>query len=592
MEVEDASGTPVLTDERNIDQLLPDELKIFASRTETPLAPGEYSVQASITDSVGGTLAIANTSFTVASSAVTGDGLFGTLTANGTSTARFGSLGFTAAVVNEGNAGIEADLKLRIVEPTSQTVYEEFDATVMLGIDETESVGFSYPFVDLPAGESYLAILSAQVGGTTRTLSYVPFTVTKPFETAITETSTTPRVLVWADTTEQGELIQEALDETDIFYRLIQSDDDQSDFEEFKSALRSNFFTHYWIIGGSHPLEGHFGEELTEKVNSGANLLVAGNDVLPKMMDELSPNKPNVLGLKPQGSLSQDSYSIDLFESDISETTELATDDRLAKLKLSTANSLAQVTLTKGKKEYIYETAALNNYGLGQAITLGFDPASVAERDVILDILRRSAASNSGITDSALPYSIVPLSVEAASLGTTLTIRVNVDGPGGVEVLPLGEGGLTQGTLLTPDETHSIAFLIRLPKEAGITSATVSIEYLHPTQGVFKPYETKTIELEVDRGVEDLRDEALALLDAIDVKKSDVQKINNIKDLIIEAVDSTTTDDTSDTSPIHLTLKAISTLKKIEGPIAQSRLGLDRLLGIFSIDWTVFREGL
>ena len=590
-EVEDASGTPVLTDERSIDQLLPDELKTIATQTEASLAPGEYFVQTSLSDSLGGTLATANTSFTVASSAVTGAGLFGTLSADATSTARFGSMDFTAELVNEGNAGIGADLKLRIVDPTSQTVYEEFDATVTLGIDETESVDFSYPFVDLPAGKSYLAILSAQVGGTTRTLSYVPFTVTKPFETAITETSTTPRVLVWADTTEQGELIQEALDETDIFYRLIQSDDDQSDFEEFKSALRSNFFTHYWIIGGSHPLEGHFGEELTEKVNSGANLLVAGNDVLPKMMDELSPNKPNVLGLKPQGSLSQDSYSIDLFESDISETTELATDDRLAKLKLSTANSLAQVTLTKGKKEYIYETAALNNYGLGQAITLGFDPASVAERDVILDILRRSAAGKSGIIGSALPYSIVPLSVEAASLGTTLTVRVSVDGPNGVEVLPLTGGGLSDGILLTPGTTESIAFLLRLPKEAGVTSAIVSIEYLHPQENVFKPYETKTIELEVDRGVEDLRDEALALLNAIDVKKSDAQKINNIKELVIQAVDSTTTDDTSDTSPIHLTLKAISTLKKIDASVSESRLALGRLLNIFSIDWTRQQEG-
>ncbi len=170
---------------------------------------------------------------------MTGDGLFGTLSADVTSTARFGSLGFTAAVGNSGNAQMDADLKLLIVEPSSETVYREFDATVTLGIDETESVDFSYPFVDLPAGQSYLAILSAQVGGTTRTLSCVPFTVIKPFETAITKTSTTPRVLVWVDTTEQGELIQEALDETDIFYRLIQSNEATVAFEELSEKVNS-----------------------------------------------------------------------------------------------------------------------------------------------------------------------------------------------------------------------------------------------------------------------------------------------------------------------------------------------------------------
>lgn len=589
--VTDQSGNEILTDAQPMPQLLPDELKTLATQTTATLAPGSYNVRSTVNDASGGTLAERETSFTVTSSAETGDGLSGTLTVDSTSVPRFSSLSFTAQTRNDGNAAVSPTLKLLIVDPATGNLIKEMSKDVSLAIGESTTTDSGYPFVDLTTGKTYLAILKAEVSSTSLALSHAPFSVTKGIEVSIANANDRSRVLVWAKTAAQRDLIEDALDGTGVYYSLIQSEDTTSDYRSFKAGLRSNLFTQYWIVGGSHPLEGHFGEELIEKVNSGSNLLVAGNDVLPKLMDELHPDRPNVLGVKPEGSLEKAAYTMVVTDSTVTLSGTMVTFDRLGKLKPTTAKTIAATTVVKGKNTYVYTTGAINSYGLGQAVTFGFDPVLVSERGVMIDTLRRAAARLSAAPDTHLPYSVVPVKVDVSSLGAPVAVRVTLDPPAGAKAFSLdqsaGGTGLSTELDLTPNETASLDFALRLPKEAGISTATVSIEYLHPDTGTFKPYEDYPLELVVDTDIEGLRDDALALIDGLVVGTSDRQKVQNIRELVIESVDSTVTNDESDSSQINLILKAISTLKKIDGAVSQARLGIDRVLGVLEVDWTM-----
>jgi hypothetical protein len=306
-------------------------------------------------------------------------------------------------------------------------------------------------------------------------------------------------------------------------------------------------------------------------------------------MDDLSPNRPNVLGVKPQGVLDQSTYSIDLFGTDVSDAGTLAVTDRLAKLMPNTAQTLSEVKVVKGKTTYIYSVGAVNTYGLGQAVTLGFDPTKTDDETAVKDILRRAALRQPAQPAADLPFSVVPVKIDLGSK-VPLKVRVKPQTPG-VEAMSLnGDSGSFTELDLVPDATSSVSFALRLPKEMGVTTVTVAVEYFSPEDNEFKPYSVETIELGVDKDIQGLKTEARDLLDALDVKKSDRAKVENIKALVVQAVGAEVTDDTSEDSPILLMIKAIETLSRIDASTSQARLALDRILDITQVDWTVYEE--
>jgi hypothetical protein len=183
----------------------------------------------------------------------------------------------------------------------------------------------------------------------------------------------------------------------------------------------------------------------------------------------------------------------------------------------------------------------------------------------------------------------VPVKVDLGSK-VPLQVRVKPQTPGVEAMFLNGDSGSFTALDLTPDSTSSVSFALRLPREMGVTTVTVAVEYFSPDDNEFKPYSVEMIELGVDKDMDSLKSEALELLDALDVKNSDQAKVENIKALVVQAVDTEVADDTSEDSPIRLMIKAIETLSRIDASTSQARLALDRILDITQVDWTVYEE--
>lgn len=599
------SSQTIFYEDKLIPQLLPDELARLAATWNTGQnQPGVYQASASVKNAGGAVLASADTSFTIQSTADTGAGLNGHIDVSNPQVVRWNPVDFNVSLANNGNSTADFTAKVIIADPESGQILKEIERPVSLQVNETTNTMFNYPFVDLPEGKSYLAILKAQLSGAEPTLDHTNLTVARPLDvSARTDGESLPRVLVWAASEEQETLAVDALKRAGAFYRIIKAKQEGSDEDEdnkhgqdeFRQALRSGVFSQYWIIGGSHPLEDHAGEELTEKVNAGATLFIAGEDALHKLTDELRPEDDNVLGLKVRGNLGKSTYTVNMLGSTVTDTDTISVTDKPAKLELSTAQTLGTITMTKGKKTEVVTAAALNEYGLGRAVTLGFDPTAVADKDdqAVKSLLEKIIALPAP-DDRTASYGIVPLQINLDSLGAAAKLRTIIALPENMQAIYAVYGSIATNTVsfdvdLAADESRTLELAARLPKVAGTSTVTVSTFYFSPEEGSYKPYATLETTLTVARDLTVIVQNVQNALETLAVGDNNRQRIENIKRLIDLATQQQSADygDVDDNDPISLILKAIADLRKIEADTGDIRLNLDAVLSIFEVDWTL-----
>src|SRR5439155_1058495 len=130
---------------------------------------GSYAGALSVRDAGGTVLATSSTSFKVLSSAATGSGLTGTLSATPKPVPFGDPIAFSAAVNNLGNADIPAlQVKIMVVDPAAQQVLAEFPATLAIARAQTAPLSFGWP-ASAAVGGTYVAVLTATVGTATFT---------------------------------------------------------------------------------------------------------------------------------------------------------------------------------------------------------------------------------------------------------------------------------------------------------------------------------------------------------------------------------------------------------------------------------------
>ena len=141
---------------------------------------GSYAGGLSVRDAGGTVLASSSTSFTVLSSAATGSGLTGTLSATPKPVPFGDPIAFSAAVNNLGNADIPAlQVKIMVVDPAAQQVLAEFPATLAIARAQTAPLSFGWP-ASAAVGGTYVAVLTATVGTATLTLAQEAFVIAPP----------------------------------------------------------------------------------------------------------------------------------------------------------------------------------------------------------------------------------------------------------------------------------------------------------------------------------------------------------------------------------------------------------------------------
>ncbi len=141
---------------------------------------GRYAGALSVRDAGGTVLATSSTSFTVLSSAATGSGLTGTLSATPKPVPFGDPVAFSAAVNNLGNADIPAlQVKIMVVDPAAQQVLAEFPSTLAIARAQTAPLSFGWP-ASAAVGGTYVAVLTATVGTATVTLAQEAFVIAPP----------------------------------------------------------------------------------------------------------------------------------------------------------------------------------------------------------------------------------------------------------------------------------------------------------------------------------------------------------------------------------------------------------------------------
>ncbi|TMH35651.1 MAG: hypothetical protein E6H59_13720, partial [Betaproteobacteria bacterium] len=144
--VSNPDGTPRFTRTELIAQLPQSALRDFNYALPLGFASaGTYNISLNLSDALGALLASSSTSFTVGSSAVSGSGLTGTVSATPKPVPFGDPIAFSGVVSNLGNADIPVlAVKLTIVDPAAERVLAEFPAPLALARAQTAPLSFAW----------------------------------------------------------------------------------------------------------------------------------------------------------------------------------------------------------------------------------------------------------------------------------------------------------------------------------------------------------------------------------------------------------------------------------------------------------------
>lgn len=393
-------------------------------------AAGAYTVEQTATDAQGVVKDRRTAGFRVRSGADTGFGLVGTLAATPAQVPRGDpvTLAFTAA--NLGNADLTGvPLRVRLIDPAADSVIETWqDAADLPRLGQ--SVGsHAHGSADLGTGRTYVATLSALIGGTERPLAQAAFQVVEPpVKLDVGREAVTGRVLVLASC--QGDEDESESDDKDgdksdgggksddksgdkdgggdksgdDGYKSGDKDDDGDDkdgdksgqghaptclearqtlihrvlaelgirhrivasVDDFRAAFRSGAYDTYWFSGGRAKLENDLAREVREAVYRGDGLLIDGqHDERNRLLDGAG-------GFLYRGRLGTPAPVVAFADAPF-EARHLASRGR--GLKLDLAGGQAVAAFPGGTPAVVR-----NAYGAGHGLAFGFDlPASLAQ---------------------------------------------------------------------------------------------------------------------------------------------------------------------------------------------------------------------
>lgn len=489
---------------------------------------GAYKASLTVLNSGGTQTAYAESFFTVDTSSNTGSGLTGTVFADPKLVPIGDAVLLSSSAVNLGNADLtNVDLKTTIVDPLAQTVVAEWPETVTLTQQLPYSVSRSWT-TQGGIGQTYVAVLTAVVGGKTLTLAQDSFTLTEaPVKFDVIQSRlANSRVLVLAACSGSSSGDDDEHDDDghdDDEHDDDEHDDDGSstscatkraaaieaylaarnikrlvttDENVFRKVLRSGYYNVYWLSGGSAELTNDIEEELAEAVYRGDSL------ILDNLSGARAAYVDRVAGTHYHGSLSPSSLKVTT-SNVLFPTATRTTSGVPAYLKLTTGQVQAKFAAPSYYSQTLscseshtstsgtYPAIVTNQYGAGRAITYGFD---------MVTSLQGTAGWNT-VFDSALGYLKPPIlaSLTGGGYVPVLTMITNqakaVDleviltaPPGGyvVDTLPLASVDATGRPVwsinLSEAARADLLAGLRLPLATGTATLTTTFNSIRNGQ--------------------------------------------------------------------------------------------------------------
>jgi Tol biopolymer transport system component len=554
------------------------------------LEPGTYHTSAKLLAADGSELAHAGGQFEVRSSADTGDGVRGSLTANPTDPRRFDTARFQYSVTDSGNADIPgATVRVRISDLDSGATLKTLDdsRTITRSAPATGSLS---TMVDLAENRDYQASLHLVLAdGSERPLDRAIIHVRpqRLYYGGSFDTSPRNRVLVWACAPGDEAAARAALGDT---YATYVPGCGSADQGGFMRLLRSGNYNQFWLVGKHHPFERNVDDELAARVIQGDGLLVAGGDGSADPFNNGGTTSP--LGAAFAGTLSTGTYALQFAAgSAFAGLDAQATSP--AKVTTTQATAIATTSWGSGANAKTAITGTYNQFGQGKAVYLGAAPSAFADSSRATAVL--GAAANVLLPGANVAraggMARFELFIQGEAPGSPLELRTQLPAGLGVPQLP-SDMTLASNLLTTPFETAGTqrktrALWLRLPTSASSASTSSTVHYRDSADGQVKQYGIPvSSRVDITENKATARDAALAALAGLgNLGQGDQTKVQKITDDVSAAAQATT-----DTTVLWNRLRAliddIGTLERSRwSNIPPARLAVARLVTYVQSDY-------
>lgn len=280
-------------------------------------AAGRYSALLEVLDSGGLVQAQASKTFDVTDTAVTGDGLKGTLVATPRTSPAGQAVVLETTVTNAGNSAFPAlPTWVRLLDANAAVVAELPTRNVALAVGQTVNQAQSWTPPTALVGKTLAAVSMARVGTQLLILAQDRVQITPPLVqlSAAAQASREARVLALVScppgsdggnsgapvaggeatcAAQRALALSATLDALGIVNKVV------THHSEFESGLRCGLYNTYWISGGSQKLTDDLVREVAEAVRRGDGLVIDGEH------DARNALVHPAAGVKIRGKLSQ-----------------------------------------------------------------------------------------------------------------------------------------------------------------------------------------------------------------------------------------------------------------------------------------------
>jgi Tol biopolymer transport system component len=511
------------------------------------LDPGTYHTSAKLLAADGSELAHASGEFAVRSSADSGDGVRGSLTASPTDPRRFGTASFQYSLTDSGNADIPgATVRVRISDLQSGATLKTLDdaRTITRSAPTTGSLS---TMVDLAENRDYQASLHLVLAdGSERPLdrAIVHVRPQQLYYGGSFDSSPRNRVLVWACEPGDEAAARTALGDT--FATFVPACGSVEQQRLFMRFLRSGNYNQLWLVGRHHPLERSVGDEVGARVLQGDGLLIAGGDGGNDLF--ANAGNPSPLGASFAGTVPTGTYTLQFAAGSAFAGLDAQVTAAPAKMTTTQATAIATTSWGPANNRKTAITGTYNQFGQGKAVYVGAPPSAFADRT-------RAAAVLGTVASVLLPAADVAraggmarfeLFTQGEAPGSPLDLRTQL--PAGMSVPQLPADATLANNLLTvPFDTAGTqrktrALWLRLPTNPSSVATSTTVRYRDAADGQLKQYGIPvSSRIDITESEPTARDAALARLAGLgNVGQGDQQKVQKIRDDLSASTQATT----------------------------------------------------
>ena len=477
-------------------------------------AAGQYNAVLSVTKADGTQLSRSTTQFTVSSTADTGAGLTGRISATPKLVNDGQTVVLDFSAINNGNSAVaNLPLTVRIVDPDKQVLVKEYPYNASLAVGAAFSQTASW-VAKVSAGANYVAVLEATVGGKSQVLASAPFTVLK---LGIAQTLFSPaRVLALASCKNRDEGDKEKDDDERASGKLEDEHDEDQDKSktcvadrattikraltalgvshtvvtnttEFKRAFRSGLYNTYWISGKQYKLQDELASEIREAVFGGDRLILDGvHDERNKVLDTIT-------GIAYRGKLEDKGLLVNT-------TGSLFAAQHLPVvgngLKLVPDGGEAAATFEGKGARAMGPAIFTHSYGQGRSILFGFDFVSSLRAQALWQPVLQSSLQylRPVQTTTLTPGALLPVKTSIANQGQATGVQVKIALPTAATVLGSNPTATTDAATntvswafdLAAQQSSDLFLTVRVPPAAGDYALQTRVSTVN--SGTANPY--------------------------------------------------------------------------------------------------------